>query len=170
MGIFDKLKSKLQQEEIIVDTEKGYIYAPIEGEVIELSAIKDGVFSEGILGNGCGIRPAVGKMYAPFDGEVVQVASTKHAIGLMSNDNIELLIHVGMDTVKMNGSGFTPLVKVGDKVKCGQLLMNFSISEIESSGFEATTAVVITNSDSYETIQIQKLGQTEKLEKIIQVL
>lgn len=169
MGIFDKLKSKLQQEVIMVDTQPGFIYAPIEGEVISLSEINDGVFSEGILGNGCGIKPSEGKVYAPFDAQVVQVANTKHAIGLLSKDGIELLVHVGMDTVKMNGSGFTPLVKTGDEVKCGQLIMNFSISEIEQGGYPTTAAVVITNTDDFKEVETLKKGQTPKLEQIIKV-
>ncbi|WP_099467107.1 PTS sugar transporter subunit IIA [Konateibacter massiliensis] len=172
MGIFDRFKSKpqqTQQDNIAENTEKNCIYAPIEGEIIPLAEIADGVFSEGILGNGCGIKPAEGKMYAPFDGEVIQVADTKHAIGLLGKDGIELLIHVGMDTVSMNGKGFSPLVKTGDKVKCGQLMMDFSISDIKDAGFVTTTAVVVTNSDNYEKIETEKLGQVQKLEKIIKV-
>lgn len=169
MGIFEKLKSKLHQEIIIVDTQPGFIYAPIEGEVISLSEINDGIFSEGILGDGCGIKPAEGKVYAPFDAQVVQIASTKHAIGLLSKDGIELLVHVGMDTVKMNGSGFSPLVKTGDEVKCGQLIMNFSISEIEQAGYPTTAAIVITNTHNFKAVETLKKQQVQKLEKIIQV-
>lgn len=169
MGLFDKFKKKAKQENITIETEKGCIYMPIEGEVIPLKEINDGVFSEGILGNGCGIKPLEGKLYAPFDAEVVQVADTKHAIGFFNNEGIELLVHVGMDTVQMNGNGFEPLVKVGDKVKCGQLIMNFSIPEIEKAGYVTTTAVVITNTDEHEKIDVVKSGQASKLEKIIQV-
>jgi len=87
----------------------------------------------------------------------------------MGNDGIELLIHVGMDTVAMNGKGFTPLVKAGDKVKCGQLMMDFSIMDIESAGFVTTAAIVVTNTDNYKTIGTEKLGPIQKFEKIITV-
>lgn len=167
MGIFDRFK---KQQDIIIDqTEKNSIYAPMKGEVIPLSEINDGVFSEGILGNGCGMKPLEGKVYAPFDAEIIQIASTKHAIGLKSKDGIELLIHVGMDTVQMNGTAFNPLVKEGDKVKCGQTLMNFSIDEIKKAGYVTTTAVVITNSDDFKKIEVQKLGQINQLEKMMQL-
>lgn len=169
MGIFDRFKSKAKQDDIVTETEKGCIYMPIEGEVIPLKEINDGVFSEEILGKGCGIKPLEGKVYAPFDAEVIQVADTKHAIGLLSNDGIELLIHVGMDTVAMNGNGFEPLVKTGDKVKCGQLMMNFSTAEIEKAGYVTTTALVITNTDSFEKIETVKLGQAAKFDKVLQV-
>lgn len=169
MGIFDIFKNKTKQEENVIETEKGCIYMPIEGEVITLEEINDGVFSAEILGKGCGIKPAKGKVYAPFDAEIIQVADTKHAIGLMSKDGIELLIHVGMDTVAMNGAGFEPLVKTGDKVKCGQLIMNFSMDEIKKAGYVTTTALVITNTDSFETIETIKLGQMAKLDKVLQV-
>lgn len=169
MGIFDFFKSKAKQEENTIETEKGYIYMPMEGEVIPIEEINDGVFSAEILGKGCGVQPLKGKVYAPFDAEVVQVADTKHAIGLLSNDGIELLIHVGMDTVAMNGTGFEPLVKTGDKVKCGQLMMNFSMDEIKKAGYVTTTALVITNTDNFETVETIKLGHMAKLDKVIRV-
>ncbi len=169
MGIFDIFKNKAKQEENTFATEKGYIYMPMEGEVIPLEEINDGVFSAEILGKGCGVKPLEGKVYAPFDAEVVQVADTKHAIGLLSNDGIELLIHVGMDTVAMNGAGFEPLVKTGDKVKCGQLMMNFSMDEIKKAGYVTTTALVITNTDNFKSIETIKLGQMAKLDKVLHV-
>lgn len=170
MNIFKKFINKVQEETIKEETESGCIYAPIEGEVISLSEIPDDVFSEGMMGKGCGIKPSEEKVYAPFDGEVILVANTKHSIALKSSDGIELLIHVGMDTVKMNGNGFNPLVKEGDKVKCGQQIMTFSISDIEKSGYVTTTAVIITNSDGYANINLLTNGFRKRSEKIIHVL
>lgn len=169
MSIFKKLINKVQDKTIIEETEKGCIYAPIEGEVIPLEEIHDGVFSEEMLGKGCGIKPSVGKIYAPFDGEVILIANTKHAIALKSSDGIELLIHVGMDTVKMNGKGLNPVVKVGERVKCGQLIMEFSISDIENAGYVTTTAIIVTNSQGYANVEVMTQGVTKKSEKIIQV-
>lgn len=174
MGLFDKLKNKenkeiMLEENILEITEKSAVYNPIEGEVISLADIGDGVFSEGIVGMGYGVRPTEGIVVAPFAGTVLQVAGTKHAIGLESNDGIELLIHVGIDTVTMNGKGFEPKVKVGDKVKCGQVLMKFSIADIEAAGFPTTAAVIVTNSDDVEAVEVQQLGHIKKSEKILQV-
>ncbi|MGG0821318.1 beta-glucoside-specific PTS transporter subunit IIABC [Paenibacillus turicensis] len=124
------------------------LYAPLYGKVIPLKEIGDGVFSEGELGQGCGMEPSKGELYSPFDGEVMVIAKTNHAIALKSDHGTEVLIHVGLDTVKLKGQGFQPLVKVGDKVKTGQLLMKFSISDIEAAGYSPTTAIIITNTDS----------------------
>lgn len=170
MNIFQKFMNKKQEETIIEKTEKGFIYAPIEGEVIPLKEINDGVFSEEMLGKGCGIKPTEGKLYAPFDGEIVLITETKHAIALKSFDGIELLIHIGMDTVKMNGKGFNPLVKVGEKIKCGQSLMTFSISEIEKAGYVTTTAIVVTNSDEYRDIEVLAQDHRKKSERLIKIL
>lgn len=140
------------KQEIIsndIETEKNTVYVPLSGEVIMLKEIGDGVFSEGILGQGCGIKPDSETVIAPFDGTVIQVIDSKHAIILESTDGVEVLIHVGMDTVSMNGKGFTVYIKVGDKVKCGQKLMNFSKKAIADAGLVDTTAVIIVNTDDY---------------------
>ena len=137
----------------------------MEGEVIPLKEINDGVFSEEMLGKGCAMKPTDGKLYAPFDGEILLITETKHAIALKSCDGIELLIHIGMDTVKMNGKGFNPLVKAGDKVKCGQSLMTFSISDIEKAGYVTTTAIIVTNSDQYTDIRSTLHKVIEKNQK-----
>ena len=169
MSIFKKIINKMHEETIVEKTESGGIYAPMEGNVIPLEEIDDEVFSEGMMGKGCGMKPSEGKIYAPFHGEVILIANTKHAIALRSSDGIELLIHVGMDTVKMNGKGFDPLVKVGDMVKCGQLMMNFSIYDIETAGYATTTAIIVTNYEEYANVEVLKRGIAKKLEKIMQV-
>jgi len=169
MGIFQKLINKAKEKSIIEEKENGYIYSPMEGEVIPLEEIEDAVFSEGIVGKGCGMRPSEGKVYAPFGGEVILIANTKHAIALKSCDGIELLIHVGMDTVKMNGKGFCPLVKVGDRVKCGQLIMNFSISDIKTAGYVTTTAIIVTNPEEYANVDVLIQGVKKKTERIMKI-
>lgn len=170
MNIFKRFINKVQDDTIVEKPESGYIYAPMNGEVIPLEEIPDSVFSEGMMGKGCGIKPDDGKVYAPFDGEIVLVSNTKHSIAVKSYDGIELIIHVGMDTVNMNGKGFDPLVKAGDKVKCGQSIMTFSIADIETAGYVTTTAIIITNSDGYADIEVPTYGVTKKSEKIIHVL
>ena len=123
---------------------------PLSGKVLPLSKVEDAVFSSGAMGNGIAIDPTDNKVYAPFDGTVEFIAETKHAIGLKSDDGIELLIHVGMDTVKMNGKGFDVKTKVNERVKEGDLLLEFDRNEIQKEGYSLITPVVITNSNNYE--------------------
>lgn len=153
--LFGKLFRKEKAEAL--PSEPGTVYVPVSGRVIALEEINDGVFSEGILGPGCGIEPTEEFVYAPFAGMVTQVADTKHAIGICSEDNMELLIHVGMDTVDMNGSGFTTYVKMGEHVERGQKLMRFSLADIKAAGHPATTAVILCNAD--------EVGEPRKIEK-----
>ena len=169
MGLLQSFFKKNEREEIIDTTDKKTVYAPAEGDIIPLEEIEDAMFAQGLLGKGCGINPTVGKILAPFEGEVVVLSSTKHALGLKSVDGIELLIHIGIDTVKMNGQGFNALVKVGDSFKCGQNLMTFSIPEIKKSGYSTTIAVVVTNTDAYEKIELVKQGTSKRLEKMLKV-
>ena len=168
MGLFDKLFGT-KEEVIEVAVEKNTLYLPIEGEVITLSEIGDGVFSDGVLGKGCGIKPKEEKVYAPVNGTVTTVADTKHAVGLLSEDGVEVLIHVGMDTVDMNGSGFEVLVKPDQKVKCGQLLLKFSADKIKAAGHPTTTAFVVTNSDDYSNVTVLKTGDASKLTAVMKV-
>ena len=168
MGIFDKLfKGDEQHAAPAVSTEKNTIYAPVDGMAIALSEINDGVFSSGALGDGCGIYPESETITAPFDGTVSTVADTKHAVGLTSTDGIELLIHVGLDTVSMNGRGFQVYVKEGDTVRCGQKLLSFSKSAIKSAGFLDTTAVLVVNSSDYQSVEVCKKGSIKRLEKLM---
>lgn len=130
------------------------IKSPISGKVIELEKVNDPVFSSGAMGKGVAIEPIDNKVYAPFDGVIEFIADTKHAIGLLSDDGVEVLIHVGMDTVKMNGKGFDVKTKVNSKVKAGDLLLEFDKSVIEKEGYSLITPIVITNADNYEDKQL----------------
>ena len=137
------------------------VYNPITGNVLSLNQIDDPVFSEGVLGPGYGIEPEEETVYAPFDGTVTQMMDTKHAVGLTGKNGMEVLIHVGMDTVTMNGKGFHMLVSEGQDVIKGQKLMTFSIADIKEAGHPATTAVVLTNSDEFGEIELLEQGKTE---------
>lgn len=128
------------------------IAAPVKGKVVELSEVEDEAFSTGALGAGIAILPSEGKVYSPVDGKVATFFPTGHAIGLVSKDGAEVLIHVGMNTVKMDGKGFTPKVNEGDTVKKGQLLLEFDIEEIKKAGYSTITPVIITNTDSYADV------------------
>lgn len=130
------------------DTVKpGSLVSPLKGEVVALKDVKDEVFSAGVLGQGAAIRPVKGELYSPADGTVTMVPETRHAISVMDNSGAEILMHIGMDTVKLNGKGYELQVKEGDKVHKGQLLIKFDIDAIRAAGYDLTTPVVITNSD-----------------------
>lgn len=130
-----------------ISCEPGVVYCPVEGTVIAMQDIPDETFAAGVLGEGCGIQPSVGRVVAPFDGEVTTVAESKHAIGLASPDGMELLIHVGINTVELNGTGFTLHCAEGDKVKAGQLLLEADLDFLQEKGYSTTTAVLLTNSE-----------------------
>ena len=143
------------------------IKSPISGKVIELEKVNDPVFSSGAMGKGVAIEPIDNKVYAPFDGVIEFIADTKHAIGLLSEDGVEVLIHVGMDTVKMNGKGFDVKTKVNSKVKAGDLLLEFDKSVIEKEGYSLITPIVITNADNYEDKQLNINKEVESGNTII---
>ena len=145
------------------------IKSPMNGTVIPLSEVPDAVFSSEMLGKGFGVEPSEGKAYAPVDGEVTTVFDTKHAIGLMSKHGVELLIHIGMDTVKLNGKGFDVKVKTGDQVKAGDLLAEFDMDLIKGEGYPVTTAVVVTNTDDCEEISEVRTGAATKDTEVLTV-
>lgn len=138
---------------VLIRCEAGEVHAPAYGQIIPREEIKDETFASGVLGDGVGIEPEVGLVVAPFDGEIANVAETGHAIGLEGPGDMELLIHIGVDTVKMKGKGFHPLVKEGDHVTAGQKLLEFDRDEIVKAGFPDTVVVLLTNSDDYEDVK-----------------
>ena len=128
------------------------IVAPINGQVKQLADIADAAFSSGAMGKGIAIAPSEGKVYAPADGTVTAFFATGHAIGLTTDKGAEIIIHVGMDTVKLEGKGFEPKVKQGDQVKKGDLLLEFDIDYITSEGYSVDTPVIITNTPKYDDV------------------
>ena len=161
MGFFDKLFGNKAEEE---ETAKFFgqsktVLAPIRGKVLAQADIPDETFAQGILGPGCGIEPTGKTVYAPFDGTVNQVASTLHAVGLTSEDGIEILVHVGMDTVEMNGKGFKALVKEGDKVKAGTPLLKVDLDAIRAAGHPTATAIIVTNGDDLGELKMLAEGE-----------
>ncbi len=144
------------------------IHAPISGKLMELSEIGDGVFSEEMLGKGFAIEPKEGKIVAPFDCKVVSVFDTKHAIGL-SSGNLELLIHIGIDTVQLNGKGYDIKVQEGDTLKMGDIIGFFDIKEITNSGYRTVTPVIVTNTDDFTIFELLKKGFINTNEKVLSV-
>ena len=136
----------------VIRCANGVVLQPVKGNVIPYDQIPDDTFASGVLGEGVGIQPSDEVVVAPFDGEISSVAESKHAVGVSAND-MELLIHVGVDTVNMNGDGFTCLVSEGDKVVAGQPLIRFSREKIRAAGYSDTVAVLLTNSDDIEGVE-----------------
>lgn len=132
------------------------IFSPLSGKMIALSEVEDEVFASGAMGNGIAILPSEGRVVAPADAEVTLLFPTKHAIGLKTTEGAEILIHVGMDTVTLNGKGFESHVSVGDKVQKGQTLLTFDIEEIKKAGLTTVTPIIITNTADYQSINLCK--------------
>ena len=150
-------------------TESNIVYAPVEGNVIPMEEIPDEIFASGVLGEGVGIEPAKGEIVAPFDGTITTVFNTKHALGLTSSNGVELLIHVGINTVELEGEYYTSKVAGGDYVKTGQVLLTFDKEAISKAGYDVTTAVLVTNPDNYSKVCVEKTGAAAALDKIITV-
>ena len=138
----------------VISCSAGEIGQPVKGTIIPYTEIKDETFASGVLGQGVGIEPDEGVVYAPMDGEISSVADSKHAIGISGPEDMELLIHVGVDTVEMKGDGFNTLVSEGDKVVKGQKLMEFDIAKIKAAGKPDTVVVLLTNSDDFEDLKL----------------
>ena len=151
-----------------IQCQSGAVYAPVAGTVIPSQEIPDETFAAGVLGQGVGIHPANGLVVAPFDGEISSVTDTQHAVGITSPDGMELLIHVGVDTVAMNGDGFQCFVQEGQQVKAGDKLIAFDRDKIAAAHHPDIVVVLVTNSDDYENLTIQT-GSYQVLDKVIQV-
>ena len=129
------------------------IASPLTGQLIDLKEVNDVTFASGLMGKGAAIIPTIGEAVAPEDGEVVSLFRTKHAIGFQTKSGAEILIHIGIDTVKLDGQHFEAHVESGQKVKKGDRLVSFDIEAIKQAGFEVTTPIIITNSDDYIDVQ-----------------
>lgn len=145
------------------------VASPLVGQVIPLSEVNDPVFASEAMGKGCAVIPTEGKVYAPFDGTIVGLLDSHHAVGIESENGIEILIHVGMDTVKLNGKHFTCHIEDGQHVKCGQLLLEFDIDAIKKEGYEVVTPVVITNSDEFTEITTEAAGQVKNDDELLKL-
>lgn len=145
MGFFDKLFGKKEK------INPNHIYAPIEGEAVAITEVPDPTFAEGMLGNGIAIMPTDGKVCAPVNGTVETMFDTGHAVTLVSESGMEILIHVGLETVGLNGAPFQVMVKNGQAVKKGDILMIADLEAIKAAGLPTITPVLVCNSDDYTT-------------------
>ncbi len=161
MGIFDGLMKKKQAASADTPVFPVMLAADAKGDYVPMEKIPDELFSQGVLGSCCGITPSEGKVYSPVDGRVSQIADTLHAVGIECAWGAEILIHVGVDTVGMNGDGFTAAVKNGERVKKGQLLLTMDLDKIKAAGYPDTVITVVTNSAEFSLV---KPVASEKLE------
>ena len=150
MGLFDMFKKKDAAPSFPV-----VLAADAAGAFVKMEDIPDEVFAQGILGQCCGIDPSEGKVYAPADGTVESLLESHHAVCLLTPGGAELLVHVGKDTVSLNGKHFAAHVKEGDKVKRGQLLLSFEREALLAEGFDLTTPVVVSNGDEFSMEKVQ---------------
>lgn len=138
------------------------VYAPLTGSLLNLEDVPDPVFSQKMMGDGMAIEPAEGVLVSPVDGDIIQLFHTKHAIGIKSATGMELLLHIGLETVSMNGEGFEAFVKEGDKVKVGDKLITFDLNLIKEKAASTITPIIITNGDIIENVVKSDLGQVAR--------
>ena len=150
--------------------EKEVVYSPLKGTVKKLSEAEDEAFASGALGKGAAVVPTEGKVVAPADGTIVTLFPTNHAIAIETNSGAELLIHVGLDTVQLDGKYFYPKVKEGDTVKTGDLMLEFDIDEIKKAGYVLTTPVIVTNTDEYLDVLEMNKENVDFGEELIAIL
>lgn len=134
----------------------GSIFSVCNGQTVKLSEVPDPVFSERILGDGVALFPESSDIYAPVDGKIIQVFDTKHAYSILSDDGLEILVHIGLNTVELNGQGFKSFVKNGDTIKKGDKIAEINIEYIESMGCQLYTPIIITNLDKIQKIDVKE--------------
>ncbi|EEW6004561.1 TPA: PTS beta-glucoside transporter subunit IIABC [Escherichia coli] len=156
--------------EVITPPEQGGICSPMTGEIVPLIHVADTTFASGLLGKGIAILPSVGEVRSPVAGRIASLFATLHAIGIESDDGVEILIHVGIDTVKLDGKFFSAHVNVGDKVNTGDRLISFDIPAIREAGFDVTTPVLISNSDDFTDVLPHGTAQISAGEPLLSII
>ena len=149
----------VENKTTVADPKAEVLSKPVEGQVVALSEVNDEVFSSGMIGEGFGIIPTSGELIAPEDGEITMLFETNHAIGLKTRNGAELLFHIGLDTVQLEGKHFTPYVKAGDQVKQGQPLIQFDLDAIKAAGFDPIVICVVTNQENFTVKPIESTDE-----------
>lgn len=169
MLVYKDKKEDNEAKKIEVKAAEGekIVTSPATGKVIPLSEVKDEAFASEALGKGVAIVPEEGCVVAPFDGTVTMVFDTGHAVGLTSEDGVEMLIHIGLDTVKLNGKYFEKLVTNNEKVTAGQPLIKFDLAAIKEAGYDVTTPVIVTNMDAFKDMRKAAEGAVKAQENLL---
>lgn len=164
--VCDEIEKYLSEVKAIPIRQKIVLKAPLSGKLLPLSQVPDQAFSQKIMGDGFAIDPIDGKVLSPVDATVVQIFRTGHAIGLETDTGVEILIHVGIDTVKLNGKGFTALVQNGQRVKAGQELIHFDLELVKGAAPSVITPIVFTNMERVACLQARSKGDAKAGEEI----
>ncbi|MGX7351629.1 PTS system, beta-glucoside-specific, IIABC component [Enterococcus canis] len=159
-----------EEEEKTIEKQTGkqfHLTAPTAGRLVPIETISDSIFAEQVMGHTVAVEPKTNKIVSPLNGEVVMIADTLHAIGLKGDDGVEVLVHLGIDTVELKGEGFTPKVKVGDKVKIGDALVDMDIKAIRKAGYETVVLMIVTNTQDY--LKVLPINEKEEVDAKTQV-
>jgi len=165
----EEMKVLMSQSSSGNKTSTVYLSSPIKGEILSLSSVPDATFADKILGDGFAVRPTEGVVYAPVSGKVAQLFRTNHAIGITTEDGLEILIHVGIDTVKMNGTGFKSFVQKGDSVTRGQKILEFDLEQVRADAKSDITPVVITNMAKASKLKVLKTGEVSTEQDVLEI-
>lgn len=162
MGLLDLLKKETVEYPISIG-------ATATGDIVAMKDIPDAVFAQGMVGPCIGIEPFNGTVVAPCDGKILQLSDTLHAFGLEGIGGVQILVHIGIDTVSMNGDGFTSNVKVGDIVKKGQPIVNVDLDKVKSAGHPTVVITILSNADNYTDVEFTKLTSIQPSDELISV-
>lgn len=164
--MFEFLK---KSKEFEIEPEKNCIYAPVKGTVIPLSEVNDDMFSQEMLGKGVAIKPEDNTFYAPVSGTVTVAAKSSHAIAITTEEGLEVLVHIGIDTVELNGEYFKKFVNPGEKIRAGQRMVTFEGEKIRQSGYDTVTMIIVTNSSDYNRIEPKVGISVNEMDKVIEI-
>lgn len=153
----------------MITPEKNCVYAPVSGLAKPLAEVNDKMFSQGLLGKGIAIEPEADAVYAPISGKITVAPKSCHAVAVTSSDGMEVLVHIGINTVDLNGKFFKGFAAKGDEVRAGQKLIEFDRKKIRAAGYDIITPVIVANSDDYEDVLTITGRQVSDLEKVIEV-
>ncbi|WP_101910166.1 PTS sugar transporter subunit IIA [Marasmitruncus massiliensis] len=157
-------------KKIFANPKQEKICDPVEGEAVPITDVSDPTFGEEILGKGIAIKPLKGRVVAPADGTVTVLIESSHAVSLLTDKGAEILVHVGLDTIQLEGQFFTAHVKVGDRVKRGDLLLEFDLDAIRKAGYDTITPVVVLNSNEYASIELFHGGPIKELDLLMRLM
>lgn len=167
-------KSEVKKDDKVIQNSQSKnlekeVFSPLEGRAIPMNEVKDDTFAAEVLGKGVAVIPSVGRVVAPFDGTITTIFDTKHAIGLAADNGVEVLIHIGINTIELKGKYYKLYVKDEDVVKKGDLLIEFDINKIKQAGYDVTTPVIITNTDDYKDINVVVNGNVKPMDKLLEI-
>lgn len=168
--IFKNIFNKKNNESKLKNITENSVVSPIKGKRIEFETIDDFVFSKGLMGKGIAIVPTCGEIYSPVSGKVVVLAHTKHAIGILTDSGIEVLIHIGYKTELLNGKEFTTYHSVGQRINAGEKLVSFKYDEMIKRDFDLTTMIIVTNTNDYKDVVTVDFKDINVGDTIIEVI